>query len=216
MEFEENQFQKEGFREQAYSSFRILAHLFDDYRLVERAHAISGRTLKACSCRMSEIAREMTRSEYANYKCIERFVSTQALKSNLWQLHQEDAPFLIGDPMEMLRSEARKTDYVGTLSDGPPAVIGCWFWLPLSRANYSVPFCKLFFGIPCHRSHFSKPISLSSFCRNERLFGRKTLGLDREFSYLDLMQAFVVEEVNFVIRLKLGTHRDLKKLGWTK
>ena len=30
--------------------------------------------------------------------------------------------------------------------------------------------------------------------------------LDREFSYLALLQALVIEEVNFVIRLKLGAH----------
>ena len=30
--------------------------------------------------------------------------------------------------------------------------------------------------------------------------------LDREFSYLELLQALVVEEVNFVIRLKTGAH----------
>jgi transposase len=32
------------------------------------------------------------------------------------------------------------------------------------------------------------------------------LVLDREFSYLELMQALVREEVNFVIRLKVGAH----------
>ena len=36
--------------------------------------------------------------------------------------------------------------------------------------------------------------------------GEKPLMLDREFSYLELMQDLVIEEVNFVIRPKVGTH----------
>jgi hypothetical protein len=40
----------------------------------------------------------------------------------------------------------------------------------------------------------------------KELLGEKPLVLDREFSYRELMQALVREEVNFVIRLKVGAH----------
>lgn len=40
----------------------------------------------------------------------------------------------------------------------------------------------------------------------KELLAEKPLVLDREFSYLELMQALVVVNLNFVIRLKLGAH----------
>jgi len=45
-----------------------------------------------------------------------------------------------------------------------------------------------------------------AFAEVKELLGEKPLVLDREFSYLELMQALVREEVNFVIRLKVGAH----------
>ena len=54
----------------------FLAYLFDEDRAVEKAH----------SCRLSEIAREMAGNETANYKCIQRFVAEESLKSILLRL----------------------------------------------------------------------------------------------------------------------------------
>jgi len=45
-----------------------------------------------------------------------------------------------------------------------------------------------------------------AFAEVKELLGAKPLVLDREFSYLELMQALVMEQVNFVIRLKVGAH----------
>jgi len=53
---------------------------------------------------------------------------------------------------------------------------------------------------PRNRYHFQ------AFAEVKELLGDKPLFLDREFSYLELLQALVAEEVNFVIRLKLGAH----------
>lgn len=185
----------------------FLAYLFDEARALEKAQAITRGILKARSCRMSEIAREMEGSEYANYKCIQRFVRKQALKSNLLRLYQEEAPFLIGDPTEMPRPEARKTEYVGTLSDGQTS----GYWLLILATPYQGR------AIPCHFVSYSSAIigtevtsrnryHYRAFAEVKELLGEKPLVLDREFSYLELMQALVVEEVNFVIRLKLGAH----------
>jgi hypothetical protein len=96
----------------------FLAYLFDDERSIHKVQAITTGIMQAHSCRLSDIAREMAGNEAANYKCIQRFVARTALKSNLLRLYQETAPFLIGDPTEMPRPEAKKTDYIGTLSDG--------------------------------------------------------------------------------------------------
>jgi hypothetical protein len=76
----------------------FLSYLFDDERTVKKAQAITAGILQAHSCRLSDIAREMVGNEAANYKCIQRFVAQTALKANLLQLYQEEAPFLIGDP----------------------------------------------------------------------------------------------------------------------
>ena len=72
-------------------------------------------------------------------------------------------------------------------------------------------------AIPCHFVSYSSTIigaeitsrnryHFQAFADVKKLLGDKPLVLDREFSYLELLQAFVVEEVNFVIRLKLGAH----------
>lgn len=97
---------------------KFLAYLFDDGRSVEKAQSIIKGILKARSCRISEIAREMPGTESANYKCIQRFVAKERLKTHVLRLYQEAASFLIGDPTEMPQPDAPKTEYVGTLSDG--------------------------------------------------------------------------------------------------
>jgi hypothetical protein len=175
----------------------FLGDLFDDDRDLEKAQAITSGILKAGSCRMSEIAREMEGSECANYKCIQRFVRKQVLKSNLLRLFQEEASFLIGDPTEMPRPEARKTEYVGTLSDGQTS----GYWLLILATPYHGR------AIPCHFVSYSSAIigaevtsrnryHYQAFAEVKDLLGDKPLVLDREFSYLELMQALVEAGTN--------------------
>ena len=185
----------------------FLSYLFDDVRTIKKAQAITAGILQARSCRLSDIAREMAGNEAANYKCIQRFVGQTALKQNLLRLYQEEAPFLIGDPTEMPRPEAQKTNYVGTLSDGQTS----GYWLLILATPYQGR------AIPCHFVSYSSSLIGSevtsrnryhyqAFAEIKELLGEKPLVLDREFSYLELMQALVREEVNFVIRLKVGAH----------
>jgi hypothetical protein len=185
----------------------FLGYLFEDARSIEKAKVILAGIMKAHSCRLSEIAREMPGSESANYKCIQRFVADESLKSILLRLYQEEAPFLIGDPTEMPRPEAKKTDYVGTLNDGQTS----GYWLLILATPYQGR------AIPCHFVSYSSAIigaeitsrnryHFQAFAAVKELLGDKPLVLDREFSYLELLQALVIEEVNFVIRLRWGTH----------
>lgn len=185
----------------------FLGYLFEDERSIKKAQAITAGIMQAQSCRLSDIAREMAGNEAANYKCIQRFVAQTALKSILLRLFQEEAHFLIGDPTEMPRPEAQKTDYVGTLSDGQTS----GYWLLILATPYQGR------AIPCHFVSYSSTILGSevtsrnryhyqAFAEVKELLGEKPLVLDREFSYLELMQALVREEVNFVIRLKVGAH----------
>lgn len=183
----------------------FLTYLFDDPKAVGRAKVIAEGILRARSCRVSEIAREMPGQEEANYKCIQRFLGSENLQSILLRLYQEEAPFMIGDPTEMPRPQAKKTDYVGTLRDGQTS----GYWLLLLATPYGGR------ALPCHFVSYSSTLigaeatsrnryHFQAFAELKELLGEKPLVLDREFSYLELMQALVSEELNFIIRLKVG------------
>src|SRR5512132_3591224 len=149
----------------------------------------------------------MAGNETANYKCIQRFVAEESLKSTLLRLYQKEAAFMIGDPTEMPRPGVKKTGYVGKLSDGQTS----GYWLLVLATPYQGR------AIPCHFVSYSSAIigtevtsrnryHYQAFAEMKELLGEKPLVLDREFSYLELMQALVIEDVNFIIRLKLGAH----------
>ena len=181
--------------------------LFDDRADAQKATRIIGGILQARSPRLSEIARRMGGNEAANYKCIQRFLDANDPREVLLRLFREQAPFLIGDPTEMPRPQAKRTEYVGTLSDAETS----GYWLLL----LATPFHGR--AIPCgFVSYSSKTINQEASSRNQHhfaafaqvkeLLGSKPLVLDREFSYLELLENLVTEGVNFVIRLKTGAH----------
>jgi hypothetical protein len=112
-------------------------YLFDQERLASQAAVIVEAILAACSPRLSAIAQHMPGSEAANYKMIQRFLAQVDVKALLLRLFQADAPFVIGDPTEMPRPQARKTSYVGTLKDGKTR----GFWLLLLATPFEAgPF----------------------------------------------------------------------------
>jgi Transposase DDE domain len=182
-------------------------HLFDQERLASQAAVIVEAILAACSPRLSAIAQHMPGNEAANYKAIQRFLAQVDVKALLPRLFQADAPFVIGDPTEMPRPQARKTSYVGKLKDGKTR----GFWLLL----LATPFRGR--AIPCgFVTYSSKTIAQMQRSRNpyhwaafdhiKALLGDKPLVLDREFSYLELLVYLVQVSVNFVIRLNMGSH----------
>jgi hypothetical protein len=184
---------------------RFVQHLFDDDNTARKAKKIVEGILKARSPRLSDIAREMSGKEEANYKSIQRFLACNLPQQALLRLFQEDAPFVIGDPTEMPRPQAKKSEYVGKLSDGKTS----GYWLLV----LATPFHGR--AIPCHFvSYSSKTINNEATSRNrhhfeafseiKELLGDKPLVLDREFSYLELMENLVFEEIDFVICLKEG------------
>jgi hypothetical protein len=163
--------------------------------------------LKARSPRLSEIARAMKGNEAANYKVIQRFLEAHDPREVLLRLFREQASFVIGDPTEMPRPRARHTEYVGTLSDAETS----GYWLLL----LATPFHGR--AIPCgFVSYSSKTIAqeatsrnqhhLAAFAQVKELLGKRPLVLDREFSYLELLENLVMEKVSFVIRLKTGVN----------
>lgn len=185
----------------------FLGELIEDTDILEKAKEIIKGILLARSPRKSDIAREMSGSEAGNYKCLQRFLQRSEPESILPRLFQEQAEFVIGDPTEMPRPQAKKTDYVGKLSDGKTS----GYWILFLATPYQGR------AIPCHFvSYSSKTINTEATSRNryhfqafaqvKQLLGDKPLVLDREFSYLELMQALDVEQLHFVIRLKVGAN----------
>jgi hypothetical protein len=125
----------------------------------------------------------------------------------LLRLFQADAPFVIGDPTEMPRPQAHKTPYVGKLKDGKTR--GYWLLLLATPCRGRAIPC----GFVTYSSQTIRHLATSrnqyhwqAFDQVKTLLGDKPLVLDREFSYLELLEYLVAAQVNFVIRLNLGSH----------
>ncbi len=185
---------------------QFMQALFDDETMANKAAEIGQAILAARSLRLTEIAAKMKGSSDASYKRIGRFIRQADPRQALWRLFQEQAEFVIGDPTEIERPQAWKTAYVGTLKDGKTK----GFWAMVLATAYRGR------AIPCGLiTYSSKTIATRQDSRNlnhfrafewlKDLLGERPLVLDREFSYLDLLVNLVEEQVNFVIRLKLGS-----------
>jgi hypothetical protein len=183
----------------------FMAYLFDREEEASKASAIVEGMLKSQSLRQTEIARGMEGKMETAYKQIQRFVLKSDPRDALQRLFQTEAEYVIGDPTEIERPQAKKTAYVGTLKDGK--TLG--FWMLVLATPYRGR------AIPCGMvTYSSKTIADHANSRNQNhfrafeeikaLLGEKPLVLDREFSYLELLHNLVEEKVNFVIRLRLG------------
>jgi hypothetical protein len=191
----------------------FMRYLFDDARLVEKGSQIVRALLEAQSPRLTNIAEQMDGKSESCYKVIQRFLSQTDLKSVLLRFYQEEAEFVIGDPTEMERFRAPKTLYVGTLSDGETP----GYWLLVLSTPFrgrAIPFGFV--------TYSSRTIGDQATSRNQEhfrsfeavkhLLGERPLVLDREFSYAELMEVLVVEQIQFVIRLNLGDPRKPLRL----
>ena len=182
----------------------FMAELFDEPAIAERAGEIGAAILEARSLRLTDIAVKMEGESAAGYKRIQRFLKSSDPRTALWRLFQEEAEFVIGDPTEIERSQAWKTEYVGTLKDGKTK----GFWALILATPYRGR------AIPCGMlTYSSRTIAQQAGSRNlnhfrafaalKDLLGSRPLVLDREFSYLELMLNLMEEQINWVIRLNL-------------
>ena len=98
-----------------YKFMRILEfakRLFGNEKSAEKASEIIEAILEAQSPRISDIADKMPGNYDASYKKIQRFLKSEDLLSVLHQLFNEEAEFVIGDPTEIERAGAKKTDWL--------------------------------------------------------------------------------------------------------
>jgi hypothetical protein len=181
--------------------------LFDSKDEAKKAAVILKAILEAQSVRLSEIAQKMPGKPDANYKQIQRFLVTADPKTTLRRLFQTDAPFVLGDPTEIPRRRAWHTSYVGTLSDSKTK--GFWLLtLATPIRGRALPFHFVTYSSKTiGEEESSRNLKhLNAFAAIKELIGEKPLVLDREFSYLELLENLQAEQVHFVIRLNWGSH----------
>ena len=180
--------------------------IFDTDRTAKKASKIMEGVLQAKSPRISDVADQMAGNEAANYKMVQRFLKQEDLQEVLQRLFNEEAEFVIGDPTEIERPGAKKTEYVGTLSDGQTK----GFWM----LTLATPLRGR--ALPCHFvTYSSATINDEATSRNlehqravqgiKALIGERAMVFDREFSYLGFLLKMDVEQIKYVIRLNQGS-----------
>jgi len=192
-----------------YKFMRILEFakpLFGSEQSAKKASQIMESILVSQSPRISDIADKMDGNYESNYKKVQRFLKKEDLLPVLGQLFNEEAAFVLGDPTEIERPGAKKTEYVGTLSDGKTK----GFWM----LTLATPLRGR--AIPCHFiTYSSATIGQEGSSRNLEhqravegmvmLIGNRPLVFDREFSYLGFLNSLQAENLAYVIRLNQGS-----------
>lgn len=186
---------------------RFAHYLFGSYETAGKAARILQGIFEAQSPRLSRIAQKMAGSPAADYKLIQRFFAHAEPQKALRRLFQVEAPFVIGDPTEIARPQARRTHYVGTLKDGKTK----GFWLMLLATPFRGRALPCGFIIFPSRTLAEQVESrnqnhLRAFAQIKELLGEKPLVLDRDFGYLELLEHLTAAGVHFVIRLNLRSH----------
>jgi len=186
-------------------------YLFDSKGQARKAALILKAILEARSPRLSDISQGMPGNPEANYKALQRFLNATDPREALWRLYQEDAPFILADPTEIPRPQAKKTEYVGRLKDGKTRGFQVLV-LAVPYRGRAIPFQFI--------TYSSRTIADEGSSRNlehrralrevKELIGDKPVVMDREFSYERLFADFAEEEIEFVCRLNIGNHPTFK------
>jgi hypothetical protein len=145
-------------------------------------------------------------SEGANYRTIDRTLPKLDAKKALMRLYDPRSPFVLVDPTEMERPQAKKTDYVGRLSDGK--TLG--FWTVVFAQPYRGRAIPFHFGIYSEAT-LNEEVSSRNIEWAEMLFevkelvGDTPLVFDREFSAQKWLDTLEQAGCKWVIRLNKGS-----------
>lgn len=184
---------------------RFTKEIFDRDEEAEKAAVILKGILDAQSPRISDISHAMPGNPDANYKAIQRFIEGHDFKDNLLRLFNEEVPFVLGDPTEIPRKQAKKTKYVGKLSDGKTLGFSM-LTLAYPYKGRAIPFAFITYS----EATLAQEVTSRNlehrrlFQQVKELLGELPLVLDREFSYDEMYEAAGDEEVKYVIRLNTG------------
>jgi hypothetical protein len=190
--------------------FEFAQQLFIDRSTARQASEIIEGIMETRSPRLSDIAARMAGNEAASYKRIQRFLQENEPQEALKTLFNEEADFVIADPTEIERPHADQTEYVGTLMDGQTK--GFWMLtLATPLRGRAIPFHFLTYS---SRTIEDQPSSrnlehFKAIQEIQQLIGSRPIVFDREFSYRELLNSLVDEEVHFVIRLNMGANPPL-------
>ncbi len=148
----------------------------------------------------------MPGSPGGNYKAIQRFIGQTDAVAALGRLFQADAEFVIGMRPKCpgRKPSGRRMSANSVMTRR--GVSGCRCWPPRTGAGAALPPVELFLAHDCARAGSRNLHHWEAFDALKDLLGDKPLVLDRDFSYLELLQYCVHAGVNFVIRLNLRSH----------
>lgn len=172
----------------------------------DKAARIVKGILDAKSPRISDISNAMDGNPDANYKTIQRFLDKNDPGENLHRLYNEDSSFIIGDPTDIERLQAKKTKYAGKLKDKKPG-----FQILVLSSPYkgrAIPFNFITYSSKTINDELSSRNleHIKAISELKELLEDRVLVLDREFSYEWLFENMLIEGVKFVIRLKVGNN----------
>ena len=128
--------------------YKFTSSLFDREDQAWKAAMIIQGILKARSPRITEVARAIPKGFFAGQKMIYRFLKRAPLKEALLRMLPEDAPFVICDPTEILRPQAKRTPTWAGSRTGRPG--GSIFWSSLSLQREGHPILVRGVFIPHH------------------------------------------------------------------
>jgi hypothetical protein len=175
--------------------------LFD--REAEKAARILYSILETQSPRKSDWSQVFSASsEASNYRTIDRVLPKLEPKKALMRLYDPESPFVLVDPTEIERSQAKNTAYVGRLSDGK--TLG--FWTIIFAQPYRGRAIPFHFGVYSEATLNEEITSRNSewrelFWQIKELVGETPLVFDREFSAQCWLETLEEARCEWVVRL---------------
>jgi len=185
--------------------------LFD--REEEKAARILWSLLETRSPRKSDWSQVFGRSsEGTNYRTIDRTLPKLDPKTALMRLYDPESPFVLVDPTEIERKQAKSTEYVGRLSDGK--TLG--FWMIVFAQPYRGRAVPFHFGTYSEATIAEEATSRNLQWRSlaweiKELVGEQTpLVFDREFSAQRWLETLEEAGLQWVVRLNTKNRVKIK------
>jgi hypothetical protein len=175
--------------------------LFD--REEEKAARILYSILETRSPRKSDWSQVSSESsEASNYRTIDRVLPKLEPKKALMRLYDPESHFVLVDPTEIERTQAKRTDYVGRLSDGK--TLG--FWTIVFAQPYRGRAIPFHFGVYSEATLNERITSRNLewrelFWQIKELVGETPLVFDREFSAQRWLETLEEARCEWVARL---------------